>query len=295
MTTFSIVITTKDRPTLLRRAVRSALANLGEMGELIVVDDHSVLPALTSLAGYEVTQLAVVPLPVGQSGISAARNAGLAAARGDIIFFLDDDDILAEGYCDHVLSRAVERCDYGFSAYHQVGSQSDTRVRVRFKEGPIANDAPLRKRVCGFGMGFWIKRSAAAEAGPVCTDLSINEDTDYVCRLITLGKTAWYTATPSVTVFSAHQSEIDSPNTTRSTSADERARCMRIVCERFPNLIELLGASYVRHCAKTGATREAREFIQRQSGWATRHYLTCLLWSKATLYRLSTARNVRRA
>ena len=284
---FSIVILTKDRPKLLRRAVRSALLNLTKSGELIVIDDHSANPASDSLSDFADDRLRVVRLPLGKAGVAAARNAGLAHACGDIIFYLDDDDMLEAGYCNYVLSNALDHCDYGFAAYYQVNMDGEIKPRVRFKDGPIPDGAPLHKKICGFGMGFWIKSRIANEVGLVSTDLSINEDTDYVCRLITAGKRAWYTAKPSVSVYAAHDIATDVTNMTKTTTPIERARCMRIVCDRFPNMIGHLGASYIRHCAKNGAVAEAYGFIQEQSGWRIRSQLAWLLIIKLAVYRVT--------
>jgi glycosyltransferase involved in cell wall biosynthesis len=87
----SIVIPTRDRPQLLQRAVRSALAQTIEACEVIVVDDGSA----TSIVLPEDGRLRLIRLPASR-GSSAARNAGLRAARGTFVAFLDDDEVLPE-------------------------------------------------------------------------------------------------------------------------------------------------------------------------------------------------------
>jgi glycosyltransferase involved in cell wall biosynthesis len=59
--------------------------------EVVVVDDGSVPPAAEALAGLPVTVLR----HERAQGVSAARNAGIAAAKGDWVAFLDDDDLWA--------------------------------------------------------------------------------------------------------------------------------------------------------------------------------------------------------
>ncbi len=85
----TVVIPTRDRPRLVRRALASALAQTEPSLEVVVVDDGSSPP------------LALDPDPRvrierhdAPQGVSAARNAGLAAARGRWVTFLDDDDQL---------------------------------------------------------------------------------------------------------------------------------------------------------------------------------------------------------
>jgi glycosyltransferase involved in cell wall biosynthesis len=84
---FSVILTTYDRPELLRQALTSVLEQTVEDLECIVVDD----------AGTESVQLpddARVRLVRRDEngGPGAARNTGLDAACGDYVAFLDDDE-----------------------------------------------------------------------------------------------------------------------------------------------------------------------------------------------------------
>jgi glycosyltransferase involved in cell wall biosynthesis len=93
MVIVSAVIPTRDRPELVQRAVRSALAQtLREIEVVVVIDGED--PA-TSLALKELEQLdgrlRVLPLSHRVGG-SDARNLGADAARGEWIAYLDDDD-----------------------------------------------------------------------------------------------------------------------------------------------------------------------------------------------------------
>lgn len=87
------VVTTYDRPTYLRRAVESVVAQEYNPIELVVVDDHSETPATDALADADpdVTSFRVVRHDQNR-GANAARNTGVEAASGEYIAFLDDDD-----------------------------------------------------------------------------------------------------------------------------------------------------------------------------------------------------------
>ncbi|MGH2653246.1 MAG: glycosyltransferase family 2 protein [Actinomycetota bacterium] len=86
----TIVIPTHDRPHLVDRAVRSALAQDEQDIEVIVVDDGSTPPYRPSVSDE---RLRVLRHDESKGG-NAARNLGLAHARGEWITFLDDDDEL---------------------------------------------------------------------------------------------------------------------------------------------------------------------------------------------------------
>jgi glycosyltransferase involved in cell wall biosynthesis len=83
------VIPVRDRAALVGRAIDSALAQQSVAFELIVVDDGSKDATPAVLAGYGERIVAVSQPPTGRS---AARNAGIARARGEWIAFLDSDD-----------------------------------------------------------------------------------------------------------------------------------------------------------------------------------------------------------
>lgn len=255
--------------------MRSALAGIAQNGEVVVVDDHSQISARYILRDIADDKLRIIALPDGIGGVSEARNAGIAHANGEIIFFLDDDDELEQDYCRHVLRLGVADHDYGFSSYVQVNDdRSLTKAgRVRFAEGPIPSSAPLRKQLCGFGMGFWIWRNVALQTGKVATNLSMNEDTEYLCRLITAGKRGWYSAQPGVVLHAHTGGPADIEHLTKRTSATERARCMRAVCDQYPQLVSHLGTGYVRHCLKTDEAADAWRFIHSQTDWRVRNRL----------------------
>jgi hypothetical protein len=86
----SVIIPTRDRPALARRAVASALAQRGVDVQVIVVDDGSREP----FAPPPDPRVAVLRHVTSQ-GVAAARNAGLHAARAPWVALLDDDDFWA--------------------------------------------------------------------------------------------------------------------------------------------------------------------------------------------------------
>jgi glycosyltransferase involved in cell wall biosynthesis len=90
----SVIIPTFNRAWCLREALDSVLAQDFRGFELIVVDDGSTDDTPQMLRGYgESMRL----LRQENRGVSAARNAGVAAARADLIAFLDSDDIWLPG------------------------------------------------------------------------------------------------------------------------------------------------------------------------------------------------------
>jgi len=89
----SIIIPAYNAGPWLRETIQSALNQTWSTKEIIVVNDGSTDDTLASAQSFQSSGLLV--LTQRNRGASAARNAGLAAAQGDYIQFLDADDLLA--------------------------------------------------------------------------------------------------------------------------------------------------------------------------------------------------------
>jgi glycosyltransferase involved in cell wall biosynthesis len=90
----SVVIPTRDSIGFLPEAIATAQAQTLRDIEILVVDDGSVDATWALLLGAAASDPRVRPLRrAAPGGVSAARNAGLAEARGDWIALLDADDL----------------------------------------------------------------------------------------------------------------------------------------------------------------------------------------------------------
>jgi glycosyltransferase involved in cell wall biosynthesis len=91
----SVIVATRDRPDGLARALASIHAQRFREFEVIVADDSSAdVSAVRQHAGPLVS---VIRIPQ-QCGAAAARNRGIEHARGEILAFLDDDDVWHPSY-----------------------------------------------------------------------------------------------------------------------------------------------------------------------------------------------------
>ena len=92
----TVVLTTHNRRVWLERCLDSVCRQEGVSFELVVVDDASSDDTMEWLRTVGDPHVTVIHLPQN-SGVSGARNQGLAVARGQFVMFLDDDDWLERG------------------------------------------------------------------------------------------------------------------------------------------------------------------------------------------------------
>ena len=127
--TVSVVIPCFNQGRYLAAAVESVRRQTHQPLDTIVVDDGS-----TDETAAVAAQLGAVLLRQANSGVSSARNTGLAAARGEFVVFLDaDDELLPEALqfgvatlqAEPEAAAAVGRCQAIDEVGRPVPSQHD--------------------------------------------------------------------------------------------------------------------------------------------------------------------------
>lgn len=268
---FAIVIPTCDRPLQIRSAVRSALtASAVGNGAVFVVDDGKEHAAAESLIDFSDSRLVIVK-NTGRHGAGAARNFALRHLSQDIVFFLDDDDVITPDYCDRVLRNAVHHPtapSFGHSAAVDRG-----RVRRKnLKQGPIPNNAPLKYRLTGLGMGVWIRRNVFHQVGGIDETIRVNEDTEFFLRLATMQLGGWYEAKPGVILRPQEPGPNDQQSITSATDARFRAEGFEAMLVKHHKLLSsepALRRSFIFRAAKyrvrSGDTQAAHAVIMTES------------------------------
>jgi GT2 family glycosyltransferase len=111
MVSATVIVCTHNRAAVVARALEGALAQAVPAGaEVLAVDNASTddtpaaLAALSRMVG---PRLRVIREPL--LGLSAARNRGLAEARGEIAVFLDDDAVPRPGWLKALLAPFAAR------------------------------------------------------------------------------------------------------------------------------------------------------------------------------------------
>ncbi|GGI05428.1 hypothetical protein GCM10011354_14050 [Egicoccus halophilus] len=122
----AVVVPSKDRPVLLRRTVRSILAQRDVALQVVVVDDGSATPQTDALAELTGDPRLTVVRSERAGGVARARNRGAEVVDADVVAFCDDDDLWAPGKLADQLDALVE-----------VGADWAYTGAVKFAAGPV--------------------------------------------------------------------------------------------------------------------------------------------------------------
>lgn len=191
----SVVIPTYNRASIVSMAIDSVLAQTYRDLEVIVVDDGSTdeTPALLAAYGDRIRVLRQE-----NAGPAIARNRGIAAARGELVAFLDSDDTWLPRKLERqvaLLDRvgdAVPCCLCNCQVQYQDGSTTSTFTIAdtipSCAEGVWLNPAAvLLTRFVLFNQAVLIRRSALEQAGAFDEKLRFAEDYDLPLRLALAG------------------------------------------------------------------------------------------------------------
>ena len=110
----SIVVPTYNHATHLGRAMRSVLKQTYKNWELIVVDNHSTDNTEALVQSFNSSRIKYLKIQ-NHGVIAASRNAGIKAAKGEWVAFLDADDFWLEDKIEYSLT--MHNMDF---VYHQV-------------------------------------------------------------------------------------------------------------------------------------------------------------------------------
>lgn len=181
--TLAVIVPTYNRAAMLPLALRSVLSQSLPMGlSVIVVDDGSTDGTVAELSAMTDPRLTVIRQ--SNAGVSAARNAGLAALPPDAAFvtFLDSDDALPMGRLADDLARltAAPQAGYTYGRMCYVDEISPDTLR------PVAHARTVTLHGIQLSCGLY-RRALIDRIGLFATDMTHGEDTDYLFRLFETG------------------------------------------------------------------------------------------------------------
>lgn len=233
--------------------------------EIIVVDDGSVDDTQRVLTSLSESHSNLHVIRQANGGVSNARNAGIRAASGQYVMFVDADDSLLPGALDRV-SRDMKSFDTdivvfrsfseGREIYRWDGYFGDCR---NYAASDLMKNGYIRGSVCGcmFGLDFLNDYNIR-----FCEDLSMAEDTVFFACAISAGATiafadiGLYEAVPRGTSASRSYDEGFISRYGKALHATRRLIPDRLVAD---NTIQTILMGIVNVAARTGYSAKQTE------------------------------------
>lgn len=260
----SLILSVYNNQRWVESAARSVLAQTFRDLELICVDDGSTdgSPAILKRLARDDDRVRIITQPNG--GVARAGNAGLFAARGDLIARLDSDDLALPdriarqvAFMDAHPRVALLGTDYALiddgnrflTIHHQ--PQDDATLQDWLLSGLI----PIAHTSCMF------RREAAIAVGGYDGDFESAEDLDLYLRLGEAGEIA---CLPEVlTHYRQHANSIS------ETRQDLQMRMIREACERAWKRRGLSGIEFKARPWRASGSRNSRYEQCVRFGWWT--------------------------
>lgn len=180
----STIIAVYNGETYLEEAVKSALSQSYTSHEIVVVDDGSTDSTPDIIASFGD---ALRSIRQANAGVSAARNRGISAAHGELIAFLDADDLWLPRKLERQVALYLAQPETGFiyCGYFV----TDARLRVRYGVPVLA--AGRRVNGCltmdAWGIGLpltgVVPRAVIESSEGFRSELSTSADADLLARI----------------------------------------------------------------------------------------------------------------
>jgi len=198
--TSSLIIITLNRPSLLQRTLDGLARQSRPIDDVIVIDNGPT-------AGTEqvVSAFTARYVPEPRRGYANARNRGLAEARGDVIYFLDDDCVPDPDWAD-VLWNVLESGAADLASGSRAPGQPGLAARLEYlsTDGPVLSPAlaagPARHLSTS---NLLLRREVVTKTGCFDAALTMCEDRDFTTRASKLGFRLRYEPKARVTHYPA--------------------------------------------------------------------------------------------
>lgn len=168
--TLSVIIPTYNQALYIGAAIDSVLKQIPDYCEVIVVDDGSTDDTQEILNNYHDK---IIILQQKNSGIGAARNAGINIAKGKYIGFLDSDDLWSDDHYQSLMdvfkSNPKASLVYGMTE--------------EFIEASEDKNYLLRQSTAGFLCGsIFVTKQFIEQVGLFRADLIMGEFIEWISR-----------------------------------------------------------------------------------------------------------------
>lgn len=227
----SVIITTQNRPFFLKRAIYSILSQSILPYELIVIDDNSDKKFSADDINFKGINFIYHYNPRKMGG-NYSRNLGVEKSSGDILMFLDDDDIWLKNKISDQLPLFETGNEFVYSGKNFVSSTNLEKVFRKSKES--SNNNIWHGNYPGTTSSVAITRKTFLKAGKFDEKLQSLQDYDLWIRVIKITPAIWdekYNIN-----YTVHKNK----NTQISTNTEKHLNSVKRIQKKYNNELKCL-------------------------------------------------------
>lgn len=186
----SVVIPLYNKEQSIASTINSVLAQTYKDFEIVVVDDGSTDKSTDVVRA--IVDDRIVFISQDNQGVSAARNTGIIAAKGEYVAFLDGDDLWHPEYLE-TLVRLIS--DYPNATLYGIGYAKINDNKIPINVQPTSMRGEIETPWENY-VGYWTGSSSSSsrelllKAGMFDTRMTHGEDIDMWWRLLLMGNGA---------------------------------------------------------------------------------------------------------
>lgn len=225
MISVSVILATYNGERYLSEQLRSLAKQSYLPSELIIVDDGSTDQTLSIV--YEFVKAAPFCVRVfeGKTGLGPTKNfeRGMEAAKGDIVFFCDQDDM----WFPHKIRRMVMAfrpsvyqvfCNADLVSYDLKMSGETLWKRLSFECGGFDTERDLFQRTIAFGMSMAYRNDEVARELLFPIPIPFGHDNWAAMIMAALGETAF--VNESLVLYRQHDAQVSGARSRRHSRFD---------------------------------------------------------------------------
>lgn len=206
----SIIVPVYNSERTISRCIDSVIHQSYSNIQIIIIDDGSSDNSFEICSEYAHKDIRIYMEHITNSGISAARNAGLKIAGGEYITFIDSDDYVAQNHIQKMIDNIRKHhCDMAVCAYFIVDQHGRAFTYNRENQSTICSSEELLRKIYleenvkGF---LWNKLFRKSLFDNYClqTDMELLEDLYVITEL--LGKPLRIIYDPTATYYYCYSS-----------------------------------------------------------------------------------------
>lgn len=183
----SVILPTYNRAHLIEETVQSLLEQTRIPDEILVIDDGSTDATSEVLARFD----CLTVLRIENGGKAAALNLALGKVTGELVWIVDDDDIMLPHACMIMATALEANPDLDFCAGRYIDFEVDEHTGARNTRPPgfMCISSPeqifpdLLEGCFIFQPGLMVRKSVYEAVGPFNTSLVRSQDYEMILRI----------------------------------------------------------------------------------------------------------------